>query len=88
MPGIASFECGGGTRLELYEREATKADHTVATFEVSDLRATVEQLKSNGVIFEEYDFPDFKTINGIAELGPTKAAWFKDTEENILCIHQ
>ncbi len=88
MPGTASFQCGNGTRLEIYEREPTKADHTVATFEVDDVESTVRDLKSSGVVFEEYDFPDFKTENSIAALGGSKAAWFKDTEGNILCIHQ
>ncbi len=88
MPGMALFQCGKGTQLEMYEREASKAEHTVATFEVADLASTVAELKSNGVTFEEYDFPDFKTVNSIATIGPSKAAWFKDTEGNILCIHQ
>lgn len=88
MPGTASFQCGNGTRLEMYEREASKAEHTVATFEVSNLESAVAELKSKGVIFEEYDFPDFKTVKSIATMGLSKAAWFKDTEGNILCIHQ
>lgn len=35
--GIAIFECGNGTRMELYQRGPSKADHTVATFEVSNI---------------------------------------------------
>ena len=88
MPGVALFGAGSGTTLMLYEREATKADHTVASFEVQDIEGTVKDLKAKGVIFEEYDFPDFKTVDSIATMGPAKAAWFKDTEDNILCLHQ
>jgi hypothetical protein len=32
------------------------------------------------VTFEEYDLPGLKTVNGIAELGGMRGAWFKDPE--------
>ncbi len=85
---IATFQCGNGTRIELYQRAPSKADHTVATFEVSDIEEEVNMLRGKGVNFEEYDMPGIKTQNGIAIQGSDKAAWFKDTEGNILCIHQ
>jgi predicted enzyme related to lactoylglutathione lyase len=88
MSGIAIFECGNGTRMELYQRGPSKADHTVATFEVSDIEEEVNALRGKGVNFEEYDMPEIKTQNGIATQGSVKAAWFKDSEGNILCIHQ
>lgn len=86
--GMAIFECGNGTRMELYQRGPSKADHTVATFEVSNIEEEVNTLRRKGVIFEEYDMPEIKTQNGIATQGSIKAAWFKDSEGNILCIHQ
>lgn len=86
--GMAIFECGNGTRMELYQRGPSKADHTVATFEVSNIEEEVNALRGKGVVFEEYDMPEIKTLNGIATHGPHKAAWFKDSEGNILCIHQ
>jgi predicted enzyme related to lactoylglutathione lyase len=86
--GMAIFECGDGTRVELYQRGPSKADHTIATFEVSDIEEEVNMLKGKGVNFEEYDMPEIKTQNAIATQGSVKAAWFKDSEGNILCIHQ
>ena len=86
--GIAIFECGNGTLMELYQRGPSKADHTVATFEVSDIEGEVNMLRGKGVNFEDYDMPEIKTQNGIATQGSVKAAWFKDSEGNILCIHQ
>jgi predicted enzyme related to lactoylglutathione lyase len=86
--GMAIFECGNGTRMELYQRGPSKADHTVATFVVSNVEEEVNALRGKGVIFEEYDMPEIKTQNGIATQGSVKAAWFKDSEGNILCIHQ
>lgn len=85
---IALFECGYGTHIELYQRSASKAEHTLATFEVSDIEGDVNALRAKGVVFEEYDMPEIKTQNGIATQGSVKAAWFKDSEGNILCIHQ
>jgi predicted enzyme related to lactoylglutathione lyase len=86
--GIAIFECGKNTLVEIYQRGPSKADHTVATFEVSDIEEKVNILRGKGVNFEEYDMPGIKTQNGIATQGSVKAAWFKDSEGNILCIHQ
>jgi predicted enzyme related to lactoylglutathione lyase len=86
--GMAIFECGNGTRMELYQRGPSKADHTVATFEVSDIEEEVNMLRGKGINFEEYDMPEIKTQNSIATQGSVKAAWFKDSEGNILCIHQ
>ena len=86
--GIAVFECGNSTLIELYQRGPSKADHTVATFEVSNIEDEVNTLRGKGVNFEEYDMPEIKTQNGIAAQGSVRAAWFKDSEGNILCIHQ
>lgn len=87
-PDGIMYECGGGTLIFLYPRAPTKADHTVASFVVDDLEASVKTLRARGIVFEEYDFPGLKTINGIATLGTEKAAWFKDTEGNILAVSQ
>ena len=84
-----TYNCGGGTGLHLYTRnEPTKPEHTSATFEVNSVEESVKELKSKGVKFEEYDIPGIKTVNSIATVGNDKGAWFKDTEGNILCVHQ
>jgi catechol 2,3-dioxygenase-like lactoylglutathione lyase family enzyme len=82
------YECGKGSAIYLYKRAATKADHTAFGFEVDDVEKEVKELRARGVVFEEYDFPGLKTVNGIADLGTEKAAWFKDTEGNILGVAQ
>ncbi len=82
------FECGAGSRLILYERpSAGTAEHTLAHFHVDDLEATVAQLRARGVVFEEYDRPDIKTVDGIADFGVFKAAWFRDPDGNYLGIN-
>ena len=65
-----------------------KADNTVATFEISNIEDEVSTLRGKGVDFEGYDMSEIKTQNGIARQGSVKAAWFKDSERDILCIHQ
>jgi catechol 2,3-dioxygenase-like lactoylglutathione lyase family enzyme len=79
----------GGTELALFPKpEGTKADHTAVSFKVSDIRASVSELKGLGVVFEDYDFPGLKTVDHVCVLGAEKAAWFKDPEGNYLCIHE
>ena len=79
----------GGSTLALFPKPGgTKAEHTAISFQVPDIAASIEALKSRGVVFEDYDFPDFKTIDHVCVLGSEKAAWFKDTEGNYLCLHE
>ncbi len=83
----ARFEGAAATKLQVYESAtAGQSRHTLASFVVDDVRAEVEELKARGVVFEEYDMPGFKTVNGIAEIAGEKGAWFKDSEGNLLAI--
>jgi predicted enzyme related to lactoylglutathione lyase len=89
-PGGIMFGAGEGTMLYVYQRGPTKADQTVASFKVENIEAHVKELRAKGVKFEEYDIPamGIKTVGGIAAMGKTKSAWFKDTEGNILALDQ
>src|SRR6266516_2452749 len=62
--------------------------HTQMAWFVKDIAATVAELRSRGVRFEEYDFPGLKTVDGIADLGYEKSAWFRDSEGNLLALGQ
>jgi catechol 2,3-dioxygenase-like lactoylglutathione lyase family enzyme len=82
------YECGGGTRLLVYERpSAGTAEHTLAHFAVQDLEAAVKKLRRRGVTFEDYDRPDIKTVEGIATFRDFQAAWFKDPDGNIIGLN-
>jgi catechol 2,3-dioxygenase-like lactoylglutathione lyase family enzyme len=89
-PGLggAMFECGQGTQLYLYQRDtATKANHTVAGWKVENIEEVVRTLREREVVFEQYDLPGLKTDeHGIATIGSSTGAWFKDSEGNILWI--
>ncbi len=82
------YQVGGSTLALFPKPEGTKAEHTAISFRVSDIAASVAELKKAGVVFESYDLPDFKTVDHVCVLGAEKAAWFKDTEGNFLCIHE
>jgi predicted enzyme related to lactoylglutathione lyase len=87
-PGGVTFNCGEGTKLYVYQRPPVKVEHTLASFMVKDLEAEMTELRSRGVVFEDYDFPGLKTVNGVMEMPGFKSAWFKDSEDNILGIGQ
>jgi len=79
----------GGSTLALFPKPGgTKADHTAISFKVDDIAASIVALKRAGVVFEDYDYPGLKTVDHVCVLGAEKAAWFKDTEGNYLCIHE
>jgi catechol 2,3-dioxygenase-like lactoylglutathione lyase family enzyme len=86
-----------GCEFALFESAGSPAgDHTQMGWEVDDIEATVRGLAARGVVFEEYDFPGLKTVDGIAEIEgnyPSKGtgelgAWFHDSEGNLLSIGQ
>jgi len=86
--GKFTYECAGST-LALFPKEGgTKADHTAVSFRVADITASIAELEGAGVKFEDYDFPGLKTVGHVCVLGAEKAAWFLDTEGNILCLHE
>ncbi len=91
MPGYLRYETAGGTTFNIYQTEyAGRAGHTIAQIHVDDVEKEVADLKAKGVTFEVYDdMPGVEwrgEVAVMAELG--KAAWFKDSEGNILCIDE
>lgn len=86
--GMFVLEAGAGTVLVIYDRQDPKrGGNTQVSFMVKDIEAEVEQLRSRGVKFEDYDMPGLKTVNGIASHGDQKSAWFIDTEGNIIAVN-
>ena len=84
------YETEGGTTFNLYETAyAGQAGHTIAQWHVDDIEAEVHDLKAKGVVFEVYDMPGVQWDGEIAYLeGLGRAAWFKDSEGNIMCVDQ
>jgi catechol 2,3-dioxygenase-like lactoylglutathione lyase family enzyme len=92
--GGLRYVCAGGEFALFESRGSAAGDHTQMGWEVEDIEATVRELRSRGVVFEEYDVPGLKMVDGIAEIEgnyPSKgtgerAAWFRDSEGNMLGI--
>ena len=86
--GKFTYDCGGATLALIPKEGGTKADYTAVSFRVPDIAASIAELERAGVRFEDYDFPGLKTVGHVCVLGAEKAAWFLDTEGNILCLHE
>ncbi len=82
------YQCKDSWFLLFPSNGAADGQFTQAGWTTDALDAEVAELKSKGVVFEEYDFPGFKTVNSIATTGPSRAAWFKDSEGNLLGLVQ
>ena len=91
-PGGLCYRCGTGYFALFESVGAASGNHTQMAWEVADIEATVAALRTRGVVFEEYNLPGLKTVNGIAEIEgnyPSKGvgergAWFRDSEGNLL----
>jgi predicted enzyme related to lactoylglutathione lyase len=83
------LRCGGGARIALFPKpDGTKAEHTAMSFLVEDIVSEIRELKHRGVEFHDYDLPGLMTFQHVCVLGSEKAAWFSDTEGNVLCLHE
>lgn len=88
VAGGVVYECAGGTSCFLYPTSnAGTSKASQAFWQVEDIESEVAELKARGVVFEDYDMPG-KDENGIVTQGGAKAAWFTDTEGNIMAVIQ
>ena len=89
VEGALFYEGSGNSGFLLFPTSGRPSgQHTQMAWFVTDIVATVAELKRRGVRFEEYDFPGLKTIDGVADLGYEKSAWFRDSEGNLLALGQ
>lgn len=88
-PGGVWYRFGAETWLYLYRTpSAGTAQNTIAGWAVRDIEAVMAGLRERGVVFEEYDLGEIQMVDGLADFGGAKAAWFKDTEGNIMALIQ
>jgi catechol 2,3-dioxygenase-like lactoylglutathione lyase family enzyme len=94
-PGGLRYECARGSFALFQSAGAPSGAHTQMGFQVEDIEETVRELRKRGVVFEEYDLPGLKTVNGIADIAGNypsnggigeRGVWFKDSEGNLLGI--
>jgi predicted enzyme related to lactoylglutathione lyase len=89
-PGNAWYRCAAGTWFILtMTPNAGTAKNTAAGFTVKEIESVMDDLRSRGVVFEEYDYGEMgRTENGLLTMGTVKVAWLKDSEGNILELSQ
>jgi catechol 2,3-dioxygenase-like lactoylglutathione lyase family enzyme len=86
--GGVTYEFANGTACFLYPTpNAGTSKASQAFWQVDDIEKEVTELIARGVKFEKYDMPDIDE-KGISTAGGAKAAWFKDTEGNIMALIQ
>lgn len=89
IAGGVVYELGEHTACFLYPTpNAGTSRASQAFWQVADVEKEVAELRRRGVEFEDYDLPGEKSPSGVVTDGGAKAAWFKDTEGNILAIIQ
>jgi predicted enzyme related to lactoylglutathione lyase len=78
----------GVNQLFIYPAQARPSgEFSQVVLQVTDVRAAVEEMRSRGVEFEEYDTPETRTENGVARTPDGgEGAWFKDSEGNLVGV--
>jgi catechol 2,3-dioxygenase-like lactoylglutathione lyase family enzyme len=87
--GHLFYECGGSSFLLFPSSGLPSGTHDQLGFAVDDVEAAAATLRDRGVELETYEAPPGCTFrDGIMDYGPVKAAWFKDSEGNLVSIAQ
>ena len=87
--GMLMYRPQMGSVFSIYETpNAGTAKNTQMCFVTDDLDAEMAALRQRGLVFEDYDLPGLKTVDGIAEMDGERAAWFRDSEGNFICLTQ
>jgi catechol 2,3-dioxygenase-like lactoylglutathione lyase family enzyme len=85
--GGRTYVCAGETSIHVFPSPANAgvSNGTVAGWRVDDIEQLVAELTARGVTFERFDQPPLVTDErGIAVLGGSKGAWFRDPDGNLL----
>ena len=83
------FRCGNGSQIAVtLSTIGTRDTQTQLAWRVPDIRAAIDDLRARGVRIEEYTAPDPVTVDGVADMGHSWAAWFIDPSQNVLAVVQ
>ena len=82
------FKTANGRLILSKSTVGTSDSQTQMAWIVPDIHAAIHDLRSRGVRIEEYQAPDPVTVDGVADLGYSWAAWFIDPSLNCLAIVQ
>lgn len=85
--GGAMYAIGATGFLVFPSMGRSSGTHTQMAMDVEDVEEAARELKSRGIVLEQYDYPNLKTHDGVATLPDgSKGAWFKDTEGNLIAL--
>lgn len=87
-PGSLVYHPVEGSAFEIYETDAVMAGTSQMGWLTDDLDSEMEQLRARGIVFEKLGAPGVKMVAGVGAMPDAKAAWFRDTEGNLICITQ
>jgi catechol 2,3-dioxygenase-like lactoylglutathione lyase family enzyme len=84
----AVLYAGAGGSVFAISRASARATggNTQMAFTVPNIAAEVAELTGLGIAFEAYDLPGLRTIDGIAEMGGNRVAWFRDPDGNVIGV--
>jgi catechol 2,3-dioxygenase-like lactoylglutathione lyase family enzyme len=86
-PGGILFQSGQGTAFFVYPSEFAGTNKATAmSINVDDFDGVIADLRQKGISFMDFDYPEFKTENGIAQTPDGPAAWFADPDGNIIAV--
>ena len=86
--GRSAWYESGGIRFLVYVSEFAGSNKaTAASFSIEDFDSAVSRLRDAGVVFDELDLGEIKTVDGVLTTPDgNKVALFKDSEGNILAL--
>lgn len=83
------FYKSGNTKIMVYESKYAGTNKgTAANWDVANVDQIAKDLKSKGVVFEQYDYPGTSREGDVHVMGNIRAVWFKDPSGNILGVTQ
>ena len=83
------LRCGGGTTIAISSSpwaRATPKRRWPGGCRTCERRSA--DLRARGVRIEEYEAPLPVTVDGVADMGHSWAAWFTDPSRNVLSVVQ
>jgi catechol 2,3-dioxygenase-like lactoylglutathione lyase family enzyme len=85
--GHLYYRVAGASFIVFPSTGAPSGTHDQLGLVVEDVESAVAHLKAAGVRFESYPPPPGASVeDGVMDLGQVKAAWFKDSEGNLISI--
>jgi catechol 2,3-dioxygenase-like lactoylglutathione lyase family enzyme len=87
-PIACTFDANGTTLRVIAVETIAPAPYTVLGWNVTDIEASIRELVSRGVVFEDFDGVEQDELGVWRSPGGARVAWFKDPDGNTLSLTQ